>query len=72
MRDQAPSLKAEMVNTSSFQYIFLNSPTSIFTGYATVLDRLVDHSWRELGTLMTLLVGLLVAEAVVFQASSEG
>lgn len=51
------------------QYAFLNTPTSIFNGYAWSLDTFVDFTWQDLTKLSVVIIVLLVIEAVIVQLS---
>eukprot|EP00879_Flechtneria_rotunda_P009748 GHRR01010197.1.p2 GENE.GHRR01010197.1~~GHRR01010197.1.p2 ORF type:complete len:816 (+),score=239.63 GHRR01010197.1:4977-7424(+) len=61
--------KSDMNGTTSWQYQFQNGPASVFTGYSWSLDTFVDFAWLDLSRLSTVLIVLLVVEAVVVQLS---
>jgi len=67
-----PILGAAIENTTSFQYMALNGPKSLFTGYRWSLDTQVDFSWLQLGSLSTVLIVLLIVEALCVQVWGEG
>jgi hypothetical protein len=48
--------------TSYWNYMYLNGPASIFSGYSWSMDIFVDYAWNQLGELNSVLVALLVIE----------
>ncbi|GBF97004.1 hypothetical protein Rsub_09801 [Raphidocelis subcapitata] len=63
----AVALGAALENTSYYQYMAMNGPESIFDGYSWSLDVQVDMSWLQLASLNTVLIVLLVVEALAVQ-----
>jgi hypothetical protein len=53
---------AAMNNTACFQYMLNNIPGSLFTGYAWTLDTFVDYTLRDLASLSSIIIVMMVAE----------
>ncbi|GFR45040.1 hypothetical protein Agub_g6410 [Astrephomene gubernaculifera] len=62
-----PLLKANFKLHRVYQFIVTNGIGSLFTGYATSLDLLMDSAWKSLDQLRTVLIVLLVVEVLIIQ-----
>eukprot|EP00775_Hariotina_reticulata_P003515 gene3515-3785_t len=58
--------------TPYWNYMYLNGPASIFSGYSWSMDVFVDYAWNQLGTLNSVLVALLVIEALLVSVTAMG
>jgi hypothetical protein len=62
VRFHAKELGVSLSATPYWNYVYLNGPASIFSGYSWSMDIFVDYAWDQLATLSNLLVALLVVE----------
>jgi hypothetical protein len=58
----AEAAGAAMYNTSYFQYMLHNIPESLFSGYAWSLDVFVDYTLRDLASLSSIIIVMMVVE----------
>eukprot|EP00775_Hariotina_reticulata_P001355 gene1355-1696_t len=68
----ARALGLKLADTAYWNYMYLNGPASIFTGYSWSMDVFVDYAWNQLGTLNSVLVALLVIEALLVSVTAMG
>ncbi|WIA20263.1 hypothetical protein OEZ85_006098 [Tetradesmus obliquus] len=63
----ADSVGVAMLNTTYFQYLLNNIPGSLFAGYAWSLDTFVDYTLADLASLSSIIIVMMVVEALVVQ-----